>query len=276
VGAARFLNPTGAAGSRTVLTDALGSTIALADPAGAIKTQYSYEPYGTTTATGEADANSQQYTGRDNDGTGLYYYRARYYHTGLPRFISEDPIGFAAGDPNLYAYGFASPTTFTDPTGLSTTEICINLNIQVVLGFGLRGCIGIDDKGFAVTGSVSGQFGLSLAANLTTGVQFSNATYFEQLRGGPAYGLTVGFGEGFVGQFEALSDFKTRNCDNELVVTGYAGAGIGVNINPLPVPASAAATASKTGVHRLSGQGTCLLYPDYNYSNPGVAIGGRK
>jgi len=34
-----------------------------------------------------------RYTGRENDGTGLYYYRARYYHPGAKRFIAEDPIG---------------------------------------------------------------------------------------------------------------------------------------------------------------------------------------
>jgi RHS repeat-associated protein len=29
---------------------------------------------------------------RENDGTGLYYYRARYYSPELQRFISQDPI----------------------------------------------------------------------------------------------------------------------------------------------------------------------------------------
>ena len=38
------------------------------------------------------------YTGREWDPeTGLYYYRARYYDPKVGRFISEDPIGFAAG-----------------------------------------------------------------------------------------------------------------------------------------------------------------------------------
>jgi len=35
--------------------------------------------------------------------TNLYYYRARYYNPTLQRFISEDPVGFAGGGPNLYA-----------------------------------------------------------------------------------------------------------------------------------------------------------------------------
>jgi RHS repeat-associated protein len=78
-------------GQRTFLTDALGSTIALTDPSGAVKTSYTYEPFGKTTASGETNANPSRYTGREDDGTGLYYYRARYYHPGLQRFISEDP-----------------------------------------------------------------------------------------------------------------------------------------------------------------------------------------
>jgi len=73
------------------LTDALGATIALADPAGVVQTEYTYEPFGSTIASGAASTNPFQYTGRENDGTGLYYYRARYYSPVLSRFISEDP-----------------------------------------------------------------------------------------------------------------------------------------------------------------------------------------
>ena len=46
------------------------------------------------------------------------FYRARYYHPELQRFVSEDPIGFAAGDANLYAYVRNDPANFTDATGL--------------------------------------------------------------------------------------------------------------------------------------------------------------
>ena len=48
---------------------------------------------------------------------GLYYYGARYYHPGLQRFFSEDPVGFEGGDVNLYAYVFNNPIEFTDPSG---------------------------------------------------------------------------------------------------------------------------------------------------------------
>ena len=46
------------------------------------------------------------------------YYRARYYHTDLQRFISEDPIGFRGGDVNVYAYVRNRPVSTTDPLGL--------------------------------------------------------------------------------------------------------------------------------------------------------------
>ncbi|MCA9421820.1 MAG: RHS repeat-associated core domain-containing protein, partial [Nitrospira sp.] len=59
-----------------------------------------------------------QFTGREHDGTGLLYYRARYYSPVIQRFISEDPVGFAGGDPNLYAYVANSPTNKTDSLGL--------------------------------------------------------------------------------------------------------------------------------------------------------------
>ena len=77
-----------------------------------------YDPFGMATVTGTGSTNSYQFTGREHDGTGLVYYRARYYSPVLQRFLSEDPIGFAGGDANLYAYVFNSPTNFTDPSGL--------------------------------------------------------------------------------------------------------------------------------------------------------------
>src|SRR5207237_8061376 len=108
---------TDAAGTRTFLTDALGSTAAMADATGTVQTSYTYEPFGKPTATGATDANPLQFTGRENDGTGLQYNRARYYSPTLQRFISQDPIGLAGGD-NLYAYVGNSPMKFSDPSGL--------------------------------------------------------------------------------------------------------------------------------------------------------------
>jgi RHS repeat-associated protein len=107
-----------ALGTRVLLADVIGSTVALTDPAGAVKTQYSYEPFGAATASGESSLSVTAFTGREADGTGLYYYRARYYEPFIQRFISEDPSAFRGGDMNLYGYVGNHPTGFTDPTGL--------------------------------------------------------------------------------------------------------------------------------------------------------------
>lgn len=110
------------AGGHTLLRSGLGSAVALADGTGTVQTEYSYDPFGATAVTGAASGNASQYTGRENDATGLYYYRARYYSPALQRFISEDPLGFGGGDVNLYAYVGNDPVNYTDPSGLERLQ----------------------------------------------------------------------------------------------------------------------------------------------------------
>ena len=107
---------TDSTGSYSYLTDALGSTEALTDSNGNSDVQYSYGPYGSLSVTGST-TNSYDYTGRESDGLGLHYYRARYYNPTTGRFISEDPTGLAGGI-NLYAYAGDNPLDFRDPFGL--------------------------------------------------------------------------------------------------------------------------------------------------------------
>ncbi len=110
---------TDTSGSYAMLPDLLGSTVAMVNSAGGISTSYQYVPFGQTTMTGTSSTNPFQYTGRELDATGLYFMRARYYNPIAQRFISQDPIGLAGGQPNFYAYVFNSPTNFADPLGLS-------------------------------------------------------------------------------------------------------------------------------------------------------------
>jgi RHS repeat-associated protein len=111
------------------LRDALGNTIAIVDSNGVVRTSYTYEPFGNTSVTGTTNTNEFQYTGRENESNGLYFYRARYYSPLLGRFISEDPIGFGGGL-NLYSYVFDSPTNLTDASGNCPT--CIDPGIAPV------------------------------------------------------------------------------------------------------------------------------------------------
>jgi RHS repeat-associated protein len=112
------LTRTDASGTLVYLADALGSTVALLDTSGALTTEYIYEPFGATQTRGLAIANPFQFTGRENDGRGLYYYRARYMDPARGRFIQEDPLGLTGGSTHLYQYVLNSPLNLVDPTGL--------------------------------------------------------------------------------------------------------------------------------------------------------------
>lgn len=118
----QFFTRTDSLGARIAITDALGSTLALVDENGLTKTTYSYEPYGGASTAGESNANSTQYAGRENDGSGLYYYRNRYYSPQTSRFISEDSIDRTNGSVNAYAYVRGNPLSFIDPLGLYDIE----------------------------------------------------------------------------------------------------------------------------------------------------------
>jgi RHS repeat-associated protein len=119
---------TDAGGTTTLLVDALGSALALADGFGTLQTQYTFEPFGKTSVSGAASVNALQFTERENDGTGLYYYRARYYDPQRGRFASEDAAGFAGI--NLYAYAENSPTNYNDPLGLAPSDNGLAGDIQ--------------------------------------------------------------------------------------------------------------------------------------------------
>lgn len=118
--------------SRIYLTDTLNSVIAqlAEDNSASLQNSYAYSPYGQTSTVGpDVTNNPNQYTSRENDNTGLYYYRARYYDPVLKRFIASDPIGLEAGM-NMYAYVEGDPVSLTDPKG----EIAF---IPILVGIGL-------------------------------------------------------------------------------------------------------------------------------------------
>ncbi len=84
-----------------------------------------YDAFGNTTSeTDAAISHMFGYTGREFDKeTGLQYNRARYYDPSLGRWMSKDPIGFDAGDTNLYRMTGNHPNMATDPSGNRGWEI---------------------------------------------------------------------------------------------------------------------------------------------------------
>ena len=132
-----------ASGDEYYIADERGTVLALTDQGGTVTTSYTYEPFGKTTRTG-ISSNPFQYTGREHDGTDLYYYRARYYSPILHRFLSEDPLEFDSGDLNLYAYAFNDPINLTDPSGeivplVPLAGICVRGAVGGAIQAGLSG-----------------------------------------------------------------------------------------------------------------------------------------
>jgi RHS repeat-associated protein len=119
------------------LTDHLGSVRGLVDNNGIIRQHVTYDSFGNRlveqhydTAGAPVSASHAEavdalfgYTGRDWDSdTNLQYNRARWYDPTTGRWLSQDPIGFAGGDANLYRYVKSRSTSLTDPSGLSPTQ----------------------------------------------------------------------------------------------------------------------------------------------------------
>jgi RHS repeat-associated protein len=108
------------------LTDNLGSIRNMVDNSGNTADTVSYDAFGTVNP-GETGAGSRGrygWTGREMDvETGLQYNRARYYDSSTGRWLSQDPLGFDAGDSNLYRYVKNGPTMATDPSGTWRWEI---------------------------------------------------------------------------------------------------------------------------------------------------------
>jgi RHS repeat-associated protein len=97
--------------------DQVMSVSATTKPNGGTQATATFWAFGETQATTGTLASRLMFTGRENDGTWLYQYRARYYDPSTGRFISEDPKGFAAGI-NFYAYAGNNPLDANDPSGM--------------------------------------------------------------------------------------------------------------------------------------------------------------
>ncbi|MCU0826003.1 MAG: RHS repeat-associated core domain-containing protein [Tabrizicola sp.] len=118
-----FLDVAGAGGTAYDLhADRQGSILRVVDPAtGTVAAEYTYDSFGNRVATGTLDQR-YAFTGREADGeSGLLYFRARHYDPLTGMFLQRDPIGFASGDLNLYAYTWNNPTKWSDPSGLSVS-----------------------------------------------------------------------------------------------------------------------------------------------------------
>jgi RHS repeat-associated protein len=99
--------------------DGLNSVVAVTDADGERVASYNYEAFGTIKDATGALGNPITYTGRwIEPETGDYFYRARYYDSGVGRFLKRDPIGFKSNDYNFYRYTKNRVVNHNDPGGL--------------------------------------------------------------------------------------------------------------------------------------------------------------
>ena len=85
-------------------TDALGSTRMITYNDATYVFIDNYQPFGKDNGTPKgnlATTEKDRFTGKSfSSTTGLYYEYQRWYDPSIGRFISQDPLGYASGDPN--------------------------------------------------------------------------------------------------------------------------------------------------------------------------------
>jgi len=123
--------------------DGLGSITMICDSTGSYQNLYSYDDFGDFRKKDESVSNSYCYTGqeRDEEPSGLYNLRARYYAVGMGRFTQEDPImhlsirldALFGTDPEaMFIFGMAQPQ------GLHGYSYVWNNSVNWIDPFGLE------------------------------------------------------------------------------------------------------------------------------------------
>jgi RHS repeat-associated protein len=107
-----------------MLTDNLGSVRDIVHSDGSLVTHYTYDTFGSATATvGNLAETRYQFTCQEYDpATAFYYYDPRWYDPRLGRFINLDPTGLRP-DANPYRYCGNGPVNGVDPSGLAPPPV---------------------------------------------------------------------------------------------------------------------------------------------------------
>jgi RHS repeat-associated protein len=238
------------------LADRLGSIDTLTDKDGNVVDKRTFDSFGRVlNQTNPSVSFRYGYTAREQDlESGLNYYRARYYDPANGRFISVDPMGFGAGDTNLYRYVGNSSTNATDPSGMIAPLVWAGIALGgAAIGFAtdlwIQSARKADNPqyeynvGEAVFSTVGGAVITPLAvAAAATGT--AAATFVS------AFGLTSSLLT--LGQAQTLSDKNNGNEKRVLQALGVfgilsAGAGFPGGGKPPAFGGAAVATATTTG-----------------------------
>jgi RHS repeat-associated protein len=116
--------------------DGHGSVRYLTDAAGAVTDTYNYDAFGNLLSRTGSTPNDYLYAGEQFDAhVGFYYLRARYMNPSSGRFLTMDPLGGSAYDPqslHKYLYVVNDPANKLDPSGLQHSLTAMAFTIAVV------------------------------------------------------------------------------------------------------------------------------------------------
>jgi RHS repeat-associated protein len=104
--------------AHSVVCDHRAAPLCVLDEQGEPRWQAHIDAWGVLTANGDSELCPWRFAGQyEDEETGLYYNRFRYYDPEQGRYVSHDPIGLAGGK-ELYSY-VATPWVLIDPFGLT-------------------------------------------------------------------------------------------------------------------------------------------------------------
>jgi RHS repeat-associated protein len=255
------------AGALYLHRDHLGGLAAVTDAAGTLVQSLRYDPYGAVLErTGQEPPLPVGFTGGVPELlSGLLYLGARYYHPGIGRFISPDPVVQDVHDPiawSSYVYCRDNPASYIDPTGrgfwgifLASLAI-VALVVLMVCGVGevalaavivgmvvggLVGGLAAAAKGGDTEDIVTGVFvgaavggwGAYLSVFAGAGASSAlgiNGTFIGTVTAGAINGTingaAIGFGAGYAGGKGSLDEIWTQTWHGALV-GAVAGAVLG-------------------------------------------------
>jgi RHS repeat-associated protein len=125
--------------TQSIVTDYLGTPVQMYDANGAKTWEADLDIYGrvrTFAARSLSDCPFRYQGQYQDEETGLYYNRFRYYDPSVGSYISQDPIGLAGGNPTLYGY-VKDVNSWVDYFGLNKTSWTLTDSTGTVIDSGV-------------------------------------------------------------------------------------------------------------------------------------------
>ena len=119
----------------SIVSDYIGRPVQAYDDKGNVIWQADYDIYGNVrNLHGSRKFIPFRQLGQyEDDETGLYYNRFRYYDPRIGNYISQDPIRLAGGNPTLYGY-VEDCNKLVDILGFAPTKLADRLFLKEILG----------------------------------------------------------------------------------------------------------------------------------------------